>query len=65
MASRQKKCFPDSLVNNWPDENLFFEFITTLLKRVQQNNRKVRAFGEMVAVLWEQGFNGATVQLEN
>ena len=52
------------MVNNWPDENLFFELITRLLKRVQKNNRKVRAFGEMVAILWQQGFNGATVQLE-
>jgi hypothetical protein len=60
-----KEMLSGFMVNNWPDENLFFEFITTLLKRVQQNNRKVRAFGEMVAVLWEQGFNGATVQLEN
>jgi hypothetical protein len=25
----------------------------------------VRAFGEMVAILWQQGHNGATVQLEN
>lgn len=53
------------MVNNWPDEKLFFELITDLLKRVQKNNRKIRAFGEMVALLWEQGYNGATVQLEN
>ena len=51
--------------NGWPDENLFFELITTLLKKAQKNNRKIRAFGEMVAILWQQGHNGATVQLEN
>ena len=53
------------MVNNWPDEQRFFETITTAFKRAQSNSRKVRAFGEMVALLWQQGFNGATVQLEN
>ncbi len=53
------------MINNWPDETLFLEAVTSLLQRAQQNNRKVRAFGEMVALLWQQGFNGATVQLEN
>lgn len=53
------------MINKWPDENLFFEFISTLLKRAQKNGRKIRAFGEIVAVLWQQGFNGATVQLEH
>ncbi len=53
------------MVNNWPDENLFNELITSLFKRAHQKNRKVRAFGEMVALLWQQGLNGATVQLES
>lgn len=53
------------MVNNWPDEKLFFKTITTLLDQLKQRNRKVRAFGEMVALLWQQGFNGATVQLES
>lgn len=53
------------MVNNWPDEDLFIELITSVLERAQQNGQKVRAFGEMVALLWQQGFNGATVQLEN
>lgn len=52
------------MINKWPDDYLFFELITSLLKRVKKNNRKVRAFGEMVAVLWQKGFSGATVQLE-
>ncbi len=39
--------------------------VTDLLQRLQKNDRKIRAFGEMVALLWEQGLNGATVQLEN
>jgi len=51
-------------VNEWPDEKLFNEYVTKLITRAQKNNRKVRAFGEMVAILWEKGYSGATVQLE-
>lgn len=53
------------LLNNWPDEILFNTFIGSIIDRASKDNRKIRAFGEMVAVLWEQGHNGATVQLEN
>ena len=52
------------MVNGWPDEILFSDFVGSLLKRARLNNRKVRAFGEMVALLWAQGHNGATVRLE-
>lgn len=53
------------MVNNWPDEELFTKFISSLIQTAENNNRKIRAFGEMVAILWEQGLNGATVQLEH
>lgn len=53
------------MVNNWPDADLFYTFINQLIDRAKQDGRKIRAFGEMVAILWEQGHNGATVQLEN
>jgi KaiC/GvpD/RAD55 family RecA-like ATPase len=53
------------MVNNWPDENLFNNYVNKLLSRAGKNKRKVRAFGEMVALLWENGHNGATVCLEN
>ncbi len=53
------------LVNNWPDEKLFNDLVTQIISRAKKNDRKVRAFGEMVALLWEQGHNGATVYLEN
>jgi hypothetical protein len=52
-------------INKWPDENLFNEFVGRIIKRAQKNSGRVRAFGEMVAILWQNGFNGATVQLEN
>jgi hypothetical protein len=53
------------LVNGWPDADLFEQLITGLLARARRDGRRVRAFGEMVAVLWAQGHNGATVRLEH
>ncbi|MDB5121229.1 MAG: hypothetical protein JWN56_2447 [Sphingobacteriales bacterium] len=53
------------MVNGWPDEELFFKVVTDLIVKAKKDNRKVRAFGEMVAILWAQGNNGATVNLEH
>jgi hypothetical protein len=60
-----EECIEHFMVNNWPDEELFNQFASSLIKRGQKNDRKVRAFGEMVAVLWAKGHSGATVKLEN
>ena len=49
----------------WPDDELFQNLIEQLLARAQSRGRRVRAFGEMVAILWAQGNNGATVRLEH
>ena len=51
--------------NGWPDDELFRNVVTGLLHRAKFGGRRVRAFGEMVALLWEQGKNGATVRLEH
>ena len=53
------------LVKGWPDAELFEQLVTGLLTRARRNGRRVRAFGEMVALLWGQGHNGATVRLEH
>jgi len=53
------------MVNNWPDEVLFEKTVTEILERARGNNRHVRAFGEMVALLWAKGNSGATVHLEH
>jgi MEDS: MEthanogen/methylotroph, DcmR Sensory domain len=53
------------MVDGWPDENLFAEFVKELITRAGKNGRRVRAFGEMVALLWAHGNNGATVRLEH
>jgi hypothetical protein len=54
-----------------PDERLFRQTVEDLLARVVGWEsagagpvRRIRAFGEMVAILWSQGHTEATVQLE-
>jgi hypothetical protein len=53
------------MVNGWPDDELFNQFVTGVLQRASAGGRRVRAFGEMVALLWAQGNCGATVRLEH
>lgn len=53
------------MVKGWPDEVLFRTFVLETLKRAKGQDRRVRAFGEMVAILWAQGSTGATVHLEH
>lgn len=53
------------LVNDWPDEALFEQTVTELLARASSSGRRVRAFGEIVAIMWERGYNGATINLEH
>lgn len=53
------------MVNGWPNEELFMQTITPILDRAKKSGRRVRAFGEMVALLWAEGNSGATVHLEH
>ena len=53
------------MVNGWPDEDLFADLVGELLERARRNGRKVRAFGEMVALMWARGEYAATVRLEH
>jgi hypothetical protein len=48
-----------------PDEELFRRVVAGLLGRARGGGRRVRAFGEMVSVLWAQGHNDATIRLEH
>jgi hypothetical protein len=59
-----KECLAKFMVNGWPDELLFRELVSGVMLKARQKNRQVRAFGEMVALLWEQGECEATVALE-
>jgi hypothetical protein len=49
---------------DWPDDERFFQTMSALLAEARGPGRRVRAFGEMVAVLWGQGQRSATVRLE-
>jgi hypothetical protein len=52
------------IIDAWPDTERFTRFVDTSLARARSNGRKVRAFGEMVAVLWADGQREAALQLE-
>ena len=52
--------------DGWPNDDKFYEVIGKILKRARgKENRRVRAFGEMVVILWDRGQNAATVRLEH
>lgn len=53
------------MVDGWPDEARFGQFVGEVLSRARRPHRKVRAFGEMVALMWADGQCGATVRLEH
>lgn len=53
------------MANQWPDDKLFADLVTELITRARANGRRVRAFGEMVALLWARGDEAATIRLEH
>lgn len=65
IALDAKRALSKFMVDGWPDEVLFEKFVDGLLARAKGNHRKVRAFGEMVALMWAEGQCGATVRLEH
>lgn len=53
------------MFNDLPDETLFTQLITILLSKVRgRKNRTVRVFGEMVAILNNEGKFQAAIELE-
>ena len=54
------------MAGGWPDDERFKGVVKELLERARgKEGRRVRAFGEMVALLWARGNVGATVRLEH
>ena len=49
----------------WPDAERFEAFVGPIVLRARRGGRPVRAFGEMVALLWARGQYAATVRLEH
>ena len=50
------------MVYGLPDETSFRQLLISLIERAKSN--RIRALGEMVALLWGQGFKSATVKLQ-
>lgn len=53
------------MIDGWPDDTLFEQTLAQLLGRARKHHRRVRAFGEMVALLWADGHCAATIRLEH
>ena len=62
---KARETLNEFMINNWPDEVLFRHLMSWHIAKAHARKRHVRAFGEMVVLLWAQGNNGATVQLEH
>ena len=60
-ANRTLKEF---VVNGWPDEQGFAEVVGGVIARSATDGRRVRAFGEMVCLLWDIGNHEAALRLE-
>ena len=52
------------MINGWADPAGFWRAITPVLKRAAQDRRPVAIFGEMVALLWQNGLVTAAVDVE-
>jgi hypothetical protein len=52
------------LVNGMPNELLFEQILGKLISQMRATHRTVRAFGEMVGILWADGNRAATLRLE-
>ncbi len=52
------------MVGGMPDRTRFFEEIGTLVDGIIKKNSPIRAYGEMVALLWKQGNKKAVMSLE-
>jgi len=48
----------------WPDAVAFDREIGAVIERAGHRGQRVRAFGEMVALLWDAGHVGAAIELE-
>jgi hypothetical protein len=53
------------MVNGWPDEQRFLYAVGSLLIQMEVHHSWVRAFGEMVSLLWAEGSYEAALHLEH
>lgn len=65
IALDAKEALSKFMVDGLPDKDKFTWLVSDTLGRASKDGRKVRAFGEMVALLWAEGNVKATLELEN
>lgn len=52
------------IVNGMPDERLFKEHVGELVSKIFTKGNRLRAYGEMVAILWKSGNGAGVLKLE-
>ena len=52
------------MVDGWPDPARFDDTVGTLIAKTRERAPQIRAFGEMVALLWADGNREAAIRLE-
>ncbi|HYF12791.1 MAG TPA: PAS domain S-box protein [Candidatus Paceibacterota bacterium] len=52
------------MVNDNPDPGLFDQVVGSVVRKTVSSSKDVRAFGEMVAILWDRGNPTAAIELE-
>jgi len=60
-----RACLARFMFDAWPAESRFHEMVEELIAKARENHPAVRAFGEMVALLWEEKLYRATMRLEH
>lgn len=64
IALDADKMLAEFMVDGWPDERLFHATVGKLVAEEARTGARVHAFGEMVAILCEQGRHEAALRLE-
>ena len=65
VAVEAREMLGQILANGWPQPDLFRLNVGGLIAKVHSRWGSVRAFGEMVGLLWESGAQGAALRLES
>jgi hypothetical protein len=52
------------MINGWPDPAAFWQVINPVIQHTSETATPVRAFGEMVMLLWESGRIEAAIEVE-
>ena len=59
-----ERTLSETLVDGWPDPEAFKSGVGHLVRRAAESGRRVRIYGEMVALLWDSGQVAEAIELE-